>query len=201
MSSNYSSCELNLLHTNMPNGIYYDNKIYWEISTTSDSVNAEKIGDLKKVANPNILPTSDFMGTNGLNQYVGMNLYKDGNTIYLKVNDEFLILQYIDLSKEDTSEENFNISKSDEYAIPLHFNFNKMTYQSYQGEEIELPDCFKEKGTIKRNVFRASEDFTGNVPEGSTVYTTDFQNRFIILKNKTDNKYYLFENTSYNHDR
>lgn len=181
----------------MPNGIYFDDKIYWEISQDVASTSGEKIGSLQETASSNQLPSKDFMGTSELKQYLGSELYKNGDTIYLNTKKDILVLQYIEEKISTTTIENYSGSESADYAIPPHFIFNDMIYQSYQGEEIELPSCFKKVDTIKKDVFSAGENLYGNVPKGSVLYAADFQNRFMILKNKDDKKYYLFENVSY----
>ena len=190
-------CELTLYHTDLPQGIYYDGKIYWETSIENTSVKGEKIGVLQEVAKPNCFPVSNYTGTDAMEEYKGSELYKYRDTIYLKKGKDIHVLQYIETDAREEPIERYEGSQSADYAVPPHFFYNDMRYQTYQGEEIELPGCFQKAGTIKKNLFIAGENLTGNVPKDSILYAADFQNRFMILKNSEDEKYYLFENTSY----
>lgn len=188
---------LALAHGELPHGVFYDGKIYWEMGTASSSVKGEKIGVLRNVSPPDCFPVSDHTGTNSMKELVGSELYTYRNKIYLKKGNDLLVFQYIDEQEPGESVEAYNGSKSAEYAVHPYFVFHNMTYRSYQGEEIELPDYFKEVGTIKKNMFIVGESLSGNVPEGSELYAADFQNRFIILKNSENKNYYLFENDVY----
>lgn len=200
-STDDKTYKLSLVHMDFPQGIYYDGKIYWITTPKDMTFKGDKIGKLKKVTESDCFPVSDLTGTNTLKEYINSELYKYKNTIYLDTEKGIYTFQYIDTYELPEPMESYEGDKSTEYALPPHFVYGNMWYQDL-GEKVELPEYVQEVGTIEKSLYLAGENLTGNIPKGSTLYATDFQNRFMIIKygdNKNyDNKnYFLFENSAY----
>lgn len=193
------SYDLNLKHSDLPSGIYYNGHIYWEIHDKTNDIQGDSLGTLQGVESRNCFPVSDLVGTADLKQYVGSQIYAKGNRLYLEKEKKVYVFQYIDEAKEKREEivspENYRDS---EYAIPPHFVYKNMIFSIFQSEEIELPADFKEVGKIKKIYVLSNTNYAGNIPINSILYANKFQNRFMIVKNSEDNKYYVFENEAYN---
>lgn len=147
----------------------------------------------------NQFPTSDFAGTSDLEDYIGLNIVVENNELFLSSSDEVMIFEYLNepMDKQKPIKEQ-NYDSNTEYAVPPHFVYNDMIYYLCQSEAIDYPNYFNEVGKIKETFFIANENYTGTLPVGSILYSTDFQNRFMIVKNSEDHMYYLFNNSAYN---
>lgn len=196
--SNTSSM-LNISRSVLPNGIYYDGRIYWEDEDgKKKNVQGDSLGALQEVAKVKCFPVSDLVGTNALEKYIGSEIYAYDNNLYLQNKENVFVFQYITQSNEKreeiVSEETY---QGTEYAIPPHFIYKDLLYSTYQGEDLALPSGFEKVGKIEKSYVRANTNYTGNIPIHSELYATKFQNRFMIVKNSEDKKYYVFENEVY----
>lgn len=195
---NNNSYVLNVEHNIFPSGIYYDGHIYWSTSTETSESKEEPIGELKTTMEENQFPVTDFAGTNDLKSYIGFKITVENNKLFLSNNDEVMLFEYLSEPMDKTEAvKEANYDSDTEYAVPPHFVYNDMIYYLSQGEAIELPDYFKEVGKIKETFFIANSNDTGTLPVGSILYSTEFQNRFMIVKNSDDHLYYLFNNGAY----
>lgn len=198
-TQNNNSYVLNLEHYKFPSGIYFDGHIYWCTSTETSESKEEPIGELKTTMKENHFPVSDFVGTSDLKDYIGSKIIVENNKLYLSSSDEIMIFEYINepMDKVKSIKETPKHFSDSDYAVPPHFVFNDMIYYLCQSVEIDYPNYFNEVGKIRETFFIANENYTGALPVGSILYSTDFQNRFMIVKNSEDNLYYLFDNGAY----
>lgn len=198
-TSNSDSSALNLKGFSLPNGIYYDGRIYWELDNEKkNAVQGNSLGTLQEVEQTNCFPVSDLVGTKKLKKHIGSEIYAKDDSLYLENEKETYVFQYIKESKEKREEiKSAEKYQDTEYAISHHFIYNDMLYSIYQSECIELPNNFKKVGKVEKTYVLANTNFTGNMPIGSILYANDFQNRFMIVKNSENDKYYLFENEVY----
>lgn len=199
-SATSDSDALNLKHSNLPNGIYYNGHIYWEIYIgKKDNIQGNSLGTLHEVEQKNCFPVSNLVGTADLKKFIGSQIYSKENRLYLENDNKVYVFQYIYKSKQKREEivsaEDF---QDTEYTIPPHFVYNDMMFSTFQSEDIKLPTNFKEVGKIEKLYVRSNTNYAGNIPINSILYANEIQNRFMIVKNSEDNKYYVFENEAYN---
>lgn len=199
-TENFDSIALNLKNLSLPNGIYYNGHIYWEMQDeNTNDVQGNNLGTLQKTEEGNCFPVSDLVGTANLKNFIGSQIYLKDDSLYLENEKKVYVFQYIEKWNEKREEiisaENY---QGTEYAIPPHFVYKDMFFSIYQSEGVELPTRFKEVGKIKEIYVLSNTNFAGNIPINSILYASEFQNRFMIVKNSEDNQFYVFENKAYN---
>lgn len=190
--------EFNVINHNfeIPSGILHDDHIYWEVEGDIPKDIGEKIGTLKDAVEEKHLPGSELNGTNDLKEYIGNDIYLKNQCLYLKTKDRIFIFQYITKMKLPEKIIKPNDAASDAMAKP-HFVYNDMIYYICNGDEVELPKYFEEVGKVKESLFSARDNFTGNINVGDSLFASDYQNRFMFVKNVDSQKYYLYENKGY----
>ncbi len=191
-------CGFQLEHTELPEGIFIEDKIYWLTNTTYDiqlSGEAHKIKD-SDFTEEDCFPSVDGKLTNSASKLsLSSYNYKDD---FALMESENGIVQFNYYNRSELGEQVEQFEPDEDgriYSAAPHFVYKGMRYYTYDGLTGPVPDYFKKVGTIKETYAVANKNFTGNIEVGSELYATPFQNRFMIVKR--NDSYSVYENGEY----
>lgn len=194
------------LSMEVPTCIYYEGKIYWEVEKVKDTNKAKYMDVVKKSEDNHVLPNENFVISSTGRKLVHNRIYIKDNYLYIEDGQYFHRFAYYDnmkLNNEDIVE--VEEEETDEVPVPNairpHFVYNGMRYLVL-GEEVNENDliAFKKVGETKAFVHLASKDFSSNLSVGDSLYASDSQNRYMIVKYASDGSYQYYENEAYFHD-
>lgn len=193
------------LSIEVPSCIYFNGKIYWETEKVGDAKTAKYLAEVKQSENDNILPNENYVISSTGKKLVHNKIYKKDDFLYIEADNYFYQFAYYDhmeLAKEDTEIVKEEQKNSEEIPVPNairpHFVYNGMRYLSL-GNEADEDDLkfFKKVGAIKAVVHLASKDFSSNLYVGDLLYASENQNRYMIVKSLSNDRYYFYENEAY----
>lgn len=188
---------IKMMHRTIPNGIYYNGQIYWDIDyEKTDNLPNSHLGFLQGCAENYQFPITEFMGTNSLSESIGKDIFLSDNALYMMIDDDVHVFRYLK-QKNVGVEEKERESNVDDGTPAPHFVYNDMTYCIYDELESEIPKNFHKVGEITDTYHLANKNFTGSIDVGSELYATDFQNRFMLVRYKNMKGVYVFQNSNY----
>lgn len=188
--------KINTSDFEIPSGILHDDHLYWEVDQEIPKDIGEKIGTLQDAVDESHLPGSELNGTNDLKKYIGDDIYLKNQSLFLKTKDRTLTFQYITKMKLPEKISKPKDENADAMVKP-HFVYHDMIYYICNGSEVELPEHYEEVGKVKESLFSARDNFTGNINVGDSLFASNYQNRFMFVKNIDNQKYYMYENEGY----
>lgn len=188
---------IKMMHQTIPNGIYYNGRIYWDIDyEKTDNLPNSQLGFLQGCAENYQFPITEFMGTNSLSESIGKDIFLSDNALYMMIDDDVHVFRYLK-QKNVGVEEKERESNGDDGTPAPHFVYNDMTYCIYDELEGEIPKSFHKVGEITDTYHLANKNFTGSIKVGSELYATVFQNRFMLVRYKNMKGVYVFQNSNY----
>lgn len=188
--------ETDIFQGSLAKGILYNEKIYWQTSTSENPKDGQEIGKVKKIEKRGVFPTKEFSVTQSAEEIENKKVYSDEELLYIENKNEVQIFEYR-TEMELGEEVPLNLeAESEGMALP-HFVYENMRYLLNTELSVEkLPKSFVKVGKIEKTCMVAAKNNTGNLDMGTEFYASEFQNRYMIVKNP-DRTYSVYENEGY----
>ena len=80
----------------LPEGIFYQDKIYWKSDVnTPEEINGQELGVIKESVSREEFPTSNLNVTKSAKKYIGDKVIKNDNSLFVKHDNKILHFIYI----------------------------------------------------------------------------------------------------------
>lgn len=188
--------EIDIFQGSLAKGIVYNEKIYWQTSISENSPNGQEIGKVKKVEKRGVFPTKEFAVTQSAEDIENEKVYSDEELLYIENKNKVQIFEY--RTKMELGEEvPLNLEAESEGVALPHFVYENMRYLLNTELSVEnLPKSFVKVGKIEKTCVVDAKNNTGNLDVGTEFYASEFQNRYMIVKN-SDGTCSVYENEGY----
>lgn len=188
--------ETDVFQGNLAKGILYNEKIYWQTSTSENPKDGQEIGKVKKVEKRGAFPTKEFSVTQSAEDIENKKVYSDEELLYIENKNEVQIFEYR-TEMELGEEVPLNLEEESEGMALPHFVYENMRYLLNTELSVEkLSKSFVKAGEIEKTCVVAVKNNTGNFDVGTEFYASEYQNRYMIAKNP-DGTYSVYENEGY----
>ena len=173
----------------LPEGIFYQDKIYWKSDVdTQEEINGQELGVIKESVSREEFPTSNLNVTKGAKKYIGDKVIKNDNSLFVKHDNKILHFIYTDKMELGEEMNVFDSNNSEDASYPPHFIYNGMRYLPAAVTEPDIfeaiPDSFQYVGKMKEEIaVYASRNYTGvHIKKNTKMYIGKNQNRFMLLQ-------------------
>lgn len=195
------------LDLNIPSALYYDEKIYWEVAEVNTMENLTYVGDVLQFMDMFILPNKNFTVSYDAKAFLNDKVYEKEGMLYVDDGEGYHQFAYF-TNQQDMG----NVDDEVERTEVMSFSNSNQRYVDYQGMRyydtsyLTYQEHLQGFETVGKKYGNdgASQDFESNMEVGGMMYTSDVQNRYIIIKHHQSsalsglaNLYEYYENSAY----